>query len=67
MAKSKRTTAIQTLLYDEERAQLDRYRRSLENPPPRGTAMRELALIGLRVVMAEAQKQKKEKAAAQGA
>ena len=65
MAKSKGATAVQVLLPDEAKVRIDNYRRSLEDVPARGTAVRELALIGLRAVMAEAQKhQKKEKAAA---
>jgi hypothetical protein len=53
MAKSKGSTAVQVLLPDAEKTRLDNYRRSLEDIPARGTALRELALIGLRVVTAQ--------------
>lgn len=64
MEKSKRTTAVQVLFDDPEKTRIDNYRRSLEDIPARGTAVRDLALIGLQVVTArEADEEQQEHAA----
>jgi hypothetical protein len=63
MAKSTRATAVQVLFCDEEKTQIDNYRRSLEDIPARGTVVRDLTLIGLQVVTAREAEESEEQAA----